>query len=187
MNEYRHSPEHLYVRAAAGGEPTIEGYAAVFNQESEPLGGFTERIEPGAFQDTLKEQADVRALVNHDPSQLLGRSGAGTLSLSEDDHGLRVSIKPPDTTVGRDTMESLRRGDLSQMSFAFTLRGSDGEKWNDDFTERRLLAVNLRDVSVVAYPAYTDTEAVARSIADVACRAATERSRARLAALKANA
>ena len=88
------------LRASAENEPPkITGYAAVFNQLSEDLGGFYERIDPGAFAKTLQE-ADVRSLWNHDPNYVLGRTRSGTLLLSEDDHGLAIDVTPPDTSWG---------------------------------------------------------------------------------------
>ncbi len=142
---------------------TIEGYAAVFDTLSEDLGGFREIIVGGSFKRTLKAGADVRALVDHDPSKILGRNKAGTLSLREDDHGLKVRIKPPDTTAGRDVVESLRRGDLDQMSFAFSVV-SDTWDTIDGQEVRTITDVDLHDVSVVAYAAYTDTTVAVRSL-----------------------
>lgn len=138
------------------GRAKIVGYAAVFNEPSNPLGGFIEYVAPGAFRRTLKEGADVRALLNHDPNYVLGRNKAGTLKLEEDDKGLRVEIDPPDTTWARDLMESLKRGDINQMSFGFRVREDKWEK-RDGKTVRTLLDVDLFDVSVVTYPAYPAT------------------------------
>jgi len=142
---------------------TIEGYAAVFDSLSEDLGNFREIIAAGSFKRTLKAGADVRALVDHDPSKILGRNKAGTLTLREDDHGLKVRIKPPDTTAGRDVVESLRRGDLDQMSFAFSVV-SDSWQTIDGEEVRTITDVDLHDVSVVAYGAYTDTTVAVRSL-----------------------
>jgi hypothetical protein len=87
--------------------PRIVGHAAVFDQLSEKLGwGFREIIRPGAFTQTLKDKDDVRALVDHDPSKILGRTTAGTLDLREDKKGLAVDIDTPDTTVGRDITQA---------------------------------------------------------------------------------
>jgi len=141
----------------------LEGYAAVFNTLSKDLGGFKEIIADKAFSRTLKAGADVRALVDHDPSKILGRSKAGTLTLREDDHGLKVSIKPPDTTVGRDIVESTRRGDVDQMSFAFSVV-SDTWETIDGEEVRTITDVDLHDVSIVTYPAYTDTAVAVRSL-----------------------
>lgn len=134
----------------------LVGYAALFDTWSERIGFFRERIEPGAFTRTLSKGADVRALREHDPAQMLGRSVSGTLELSQDERGLLAEITPPDTQLGRDTIALVRRGDLSQMSFGFTVP-KGGDEWNDEGDERTLKDVDLFDVSVVAYPAYNDT------------------------------
>ena len=154
----------IELRDGDGGEqPTIEGYAAVFDSPSEDLGGFTEVVLPGAFDRALSEGADVRALVDHDASRILGRSKSGTLSMAVDDTGLRVRITPPDTTAGRDVVESLRRGDLDGMSFGFVTR-EDEWRTVDGAARRDLIDVDLFDVSVVAFPAYPDTTVAVRSL-----------------------
>lgn len=145
-----------------GAFPKIRGYAAVFNQLSEPMWGVRERIMPGAFKRTLADGADVRALFNHDPSMILGRTKAGTLTLKEDQHGLQYLISPPDTTVGRDLMENIRRGDITQSSFGFRSVDENYLKENGQFI-RELLSVDLFDVSPVTYPAYTGTSVNVRS------------------------
>lgn len=144
--------------------PTVVGHAAVFNKLSVDLGGFVERIRPGAFASAI-ERDDVRALVDHDPSRIIGRNRAGTLRMAEDDEGLAVEIDPADTTVGRDAVESLRRGDVDGMSFAFRVL-PDGETWSieNGTYVRELTNVALYDVSVVTYPAYPDTDVAARSL-----------------------
>ena len=148
--------------------PKITGYAAVFNEPSELLSdgwGFSwiEIIRHGAFAKTIKE-ADVRALVNHDSNYVLGRNAAGTLSLKENRRGLEVSIDPPDTQWARDLVVSMERGDVTQMSFAFSVVT---DRWTEDrkaeTLTRELLEVKLYDVSVVTFPAYPQTSAVARS------------------------
>jgi HK97 family phage prohead protease len=147
-----------------GAFPKIRGYAAVFNQLSQPLFmGIRERIRPGAFKQTLADGADVRALFNHEPSQILGRNGAGTLRLEEDQHGLRYEIDPPDTTVGRDLLVSLRRRDITQSSFGFRSKDEEYKKENGEFI-RELVAVDLFDVSPVTYPAYTGASVSVRSL-----------------------
>jgi hypothetical protein len=150
------------LRVTEGEKPHIQGHAAVFNQWSEDLGGFREKIRPGAFKKTLKE-ADVRALFNHDANYVLGRNKSGTLTLSEDDTGLAIDIDPPDTTWANDLKVSMQRGDVNQMSFGFqTVK----DEWNnEDKTniERELVEVKLFDVSVVTYPAYPQTNAQVRS------------------------
>lgn len=143
--------------------PKIRGYAAVFGQRSEDMGGWFEVIKRGAFGESLKNGADVRALVEHESRAIIGRNTAGTLGLKEDKTGLSVEIDPPDTTAGRDVMESIKRGDLTGMSFSF--RKID-DKWEtkDGDEVRTLEKVELFDVSVVAYPAYPDTSVALRSL-----------------------
>ncbi len=115
-------------RTIDGETKQIRGYAAVFNSFSQPLGGFREIIRPGAFKKTLRD-ADVRALLNHDPNYVLGRKSAKTLELSEDDKGLRYAITPPDTSFANDLMVSIGRGDVTQSSFGFqTVK----DKWTEE-------------------------------------------------------
>ena len=134
---------------------SFEGYAAVFNSPSEPL-PFTERIAPGAFRRSLRSRNDIKLLWNHDTGSVLGSTRAGTLSLVEDGHGLRVKAELPNTTLGRDTAELLRRGDVDSMSFGFSVP-SGGDEWNHDGSERTLRSVRLHEVSIVAFPAYSAT------------------------------
>jgi HK97 family phage prohead protease len=145
----------------------VDGYAAVFDSPTEIdtwFGRYRESIEPGAFTKTLKEN-DIRALYNHNPDWVLGRNKAGTLDLREDDHGLAVTIKLPDTSYASDLAESLKRGDIDQMSFGFEIIR---DRWiftkNDaELDERTLLEVRLWDVSPVTFPAYPQTEAHLRT------------------------
>lgn len=144
-------------------ERKMQGHAAVFNQETEIGGWMREKIEPGAFKSSIK-QDDVRALFNHDPNYVLGRSGAGTLKMSEDDTGLKVVIEPPDTQFARDLAVSIERGDINQMSFAFQVQEEEwqlGDKKKPDL--RILKKVRLFDVSPVTFPAYDGTDIAMRS------------------------
>lgn len=163
----------LEVRVNADGQPPkIEGYAAVFNQPSEVMddwfGGWREYVAPGAFTKTLKDGADVRALLNHDPNFVLGRSKAGTLRLWEDAKGLGYEVTPPDTQWARDLIATMRRGDIDQSSFAFrTVRDRWGVGAADDgseIDERWVLEAQLFDVSPVTYPAYPQTSSDVRSL-----------------------
>jgi HK97 family phage prohead protease len=158
--EYRANPE-LELRQEPGEPLKIRGYAAVFNQLSEQIMFFRERILPGAFTKSLKN--DVRALNGHAPTQILGRTKSGTLNLREDDHGLFVEILPPNTSLGHDVVESIKRGDLDQMSFGFRVVT---DQWKTENKEeiRELVEVDLFDVSVVAFPAYTQTSVAVRSL-----------------------
>jgi|YNPMSStandDraft_1061717.scaffolds.fasta_scaffold00175_9 hypothetical protein len=144
---------------------TLTGYAAVFNRWSEDLGGFREMILPGAFTETIKN-ADVRALINHDPNLVLGRTVSGTLKLEEDEIGLRAEIKLPNTQYANDLVLMMKRGDINQMSFGFSVSES-GDRWYEEDGELRREIVNvgrLYDVSVVTFPAYPQTIAQARDV-----------------------
>jgi len=144
------------------GKAKISGYAAVFNLLSEDLGGFRERIQPGAFSEAI-ENDDVRALWNHDSNYVLGRNKAETLKLGEDEHGLHYEIDLPDTQWARDFAESVKRGDVSQSSFGFAVLTDDWKKENGEVV-RELIKVQLFDVSPVTFPAYHATSVSARSI-----------------------
>jgi len=154
------------LRASEDGK-TVTGYAAVFNSMSEEMWGFRERIDPKAFDNA--DMSDVRALFNHDPNMLLARSSSGTLALSVDEKGLRYSFKLPDTTAGRDLREMLKRGDVSQSSFGFTIAEDAWEERKNDAgevveTTRIITKVHrLFDVSPVTYPAYPDATVAIRS------------------------
>lgn len=154
----------LKVETREEGEPgTIIGHAAVFNSISDSGGWFREQVAPGAFKDSIK-QDDIRALFNHDPNHVLGRNTAGTLSLKEDEKGLLVEINPPDTQIARDVKESIRRGDINQMSFGFEIlketRTAGEGKEPDLYT---LDEVRLWDVSPVTYPFYKETDVSIKS------------------------
>jgi len=145
-------------------EPRVKGYAAVFDKASEDMGGFVEYIAPGAFDEALAAADDVRALYNHNPDMLLARTSSGTLSLTQDQTGLGVDFSLPDTSVGRDLAVSLERGDVSQMSFAFTVAQDKWEERDDGPAIRTITQVaRLYDVLPVTYPAYPDTSVALRS------------------------
>lgn len=157
------------VRTAAGGRK-LEGYAATFGAAA-TLGAITEVIAPGAFRAAIG--GDVLALLDHDPSRVLGRTRSGTLRLIEDDRGLAFSLDLPDTAAGRDVVALAERGDLGGMSFGFMVP-EGGEEWDGE--RRTLRAVDLREISVVsAWPAYPDTSLALRSRAATGDRARRER------------
>ena len=145
----------------------IVGHGAVFNRQSEIIMGmFKEEIAPGAFDAVLGD--DVRALFNHDPNFVLGRTASGTLELSVDAEGLRYDINPPDTQSVRDlVLAPLARGDITGSSFAFRV-APDGDEWreeDDGMIVRTITRFSrLLDVSPVTYPAYPDAGAAARSL-----------------------
>lgn len=147
----------------------FEGYAAVFNSPSQPL-PFIERIAPGAFSRTLRSRNEIKLLWNHDSSEILGSTRAGTLTLEERADGLFARAVLPNTTRGRDTAELLRRGDVNAMSFGFTVPPG-GDEWNADGSERILRSIRLHEVSIVGSPAYLATTANVRALDSVATRA----------------
>jgi len=153
----------LEVRAKDGEAKKIVGYASVFNQITN-IGYFDERVAPGAFTRSLTERPDVRALWDHDSSFPIGRVGAGSLELKEDGTGLYVEITPPDTQAGRDTLELVRTGHITGMSFGF-MPMPDGADWSivEGREVRTLTDVDLFEISVVTFPAYEGTSAEARS------------------------
>ena len=159
-----HEVRAFETRLSLDGEK-LRGYAAVFNQTSQDLGGYIERIAPGAFAESLRDNPDVRALWQHDPAYVLGRTTSGTLAVSEDDTGLASIIEPPDTQWARDAVTSIKRGDVTQMSFAFGV-GQDGDRWDkqDGVWLRTILKARLYEVSPVTFPAYLQTSIAARSI-----------------------
>lgn len=140
-------------------EPVLTGYAAVFNERSRPL-PFIERIRPGAFRRSLENgQNDILALVDHDPGKVIARQSNGTLTLREDARGLLVEIRPNmDTSFGRDIVASVKRRDITGMSFGFICRK---DEWVPDPAGsgqiREIIEADLREVSIVSMPAYPQT------------------------------
>jgi uncharacterized protein len=166
-------------RAATSNERKLEGYAAMFNTYSQDLGGFREKIKPGAFKNALKEGQDVRFLVNHSPDSVMGRTKNGTLSLREDDKGLKFSVSLPDTQAARDLYTTVQSGLMDQCSFSFKVRDG-GDTWGQDFeidpddrskkvyfAAREVSDVDLFDVSAVTYPAYTNTKVEALDVSSI--------------------
>lgn len=145
------------------GKPSkICGHAAMFNSLSQDLGGFVERIAPGAFAKSILT-SDVRALWNHDANIVLGRNKAGTLTLTEDSRGLYFEVDAPDTQLVRDmVIGPITRGDVSQCSFGFYTIADTWENI-DGKVVRTLLECELLDVSPVTYPAYNSTDVAMRS------------------------
>ena len=141
----------------------LEGYAAVFNSPSQDLGGFTEIVRPGAFARSLDTGDDVIALYDHDMRSVLGRLSAGTLRLSEDERGLKFAIDTPATTVGRDLLVSVERGDVTGASFAFIADEVEWAYHDDKPSVRTLISVKLIDVTVTPNPAYPETSVARRA------------------------
>jgi HK97 family phage prohead protease len=154
----------------------IRGYAALFASDSQDLGGFVERILPGAFDNVIKRGTDVVALYNHEPMFLLGRESSGTLRLAVDERGLRYEIDAPESRA--DVVEAIERGDVRGSSFAFKVKGA-GEKWTRMADGRQLREIvdfdGLFDVGPVLRPAYPATETfVSKRALDMARRAMYE-------------
>ena len=148
----------------------VEGYASVFNSRSKDLGGFTEIIDPAAFNGVI-ERSDVLALLNHDQDRgVLARSrkGVGSLTLTVDERGLHYSFDAPNTALGNELVEGLKRGDITTSSFAFTVAG---ERWDKDEDGRYVRTITqidkLYDVSPVYNEAYEDTSVALRSLEQV--------------------
>lgn len=139
----------------------VEGYALKFNTPSRDLGGFVEVIAPNALDNV--DLSDVRCFYSHDKSAILGRVSTGTLKLTIDEIGLHFRCELPNTQVGRDTYELVKRGDLNQCSFGFTI-GEQGEKWargdNGLYVRTITEFETVFEVSLVAIPAYDDTQVV---------------------------
>jgi len=169
MSVYKNAERRLLsskinLRTGASGQPQMFGYAAKYNTLSQDLGGFRETLAPGCFNRAIREGQDCRALFNHDPNMILGRTKSGTLRLSADATGLYFVCDLPDTSTGRDVHTMIQRGDVSQCSFSFQVIEPNGQKWDEatdesgaSFTRRTILDLNLFDISSVVFPAYSDT------------------------------
>ena len=147
------------VDSTEDGKDVVVGYASVYDSRSNNLGGFYEFIERGAFTDELIAKSDVRALINHDPNLILARNTSGTLKLSSDERGLRYEFEMPETSYGKDLAVSMKRGDISQSSFAFTVAEDD---WSTDDEGNNIRTIKkidrLFDTAIVTYPAYSQAE-----------------------------
>ena len=142
-------------------EMIIEGYFAVYNTETELWPGAFEEIAPGAFDNTLSN--DIRALINHDTSLVLGRTKAGTLELKTDGRGLwgRIKINPNDTDAV-NLYERVKRGDVDQCSFGFNIISEEIDYREDGTIKWIIKEVDLHEVSVCTFPAYEETGVQAR-------------------------
>lgn len=158
--------KNLEIRSEGDGPEKITGYAATFEELSVPLWGFREKIQKGAFAESIR-QDDIRALWNHDPNYVLGRNRSGTLKLEEDDKGLRIEITPPETQWAKDLMESIRRKDVDQMSFGFENEVDEWDESDQNNVIRTLKKARLFDVSPVTFPAYPTTSVGVRTAEDV--------------------
>lgn len=143
------------------GEPTIEGYFAVFNSNYDIADGLSESISPNAFDNTLS--GDIRALTDHDTTLVLGRTTNNTLELKVDAHGLwgKIRINPKDTDA-MNLYERVKRGDVSQCSFGFEIVREETEVLPNNDIHWTIEEVNLFEVSCCTFPAYQSTSISAR-------------------------
>jgi len=160
---------NIELRAEEGKPTTISGYAVEWDKLSDPIYGFfREKFKKGAFSKCLIG-GDIRALWQHIVGQPLGRTTNNTLTLTEDDIGLRYDIKPPDTTWGKDAVESIRRGDVTNSSFLFSAKGGK-EEWDDtdpQMSIRTVIEATLFEVSPVTFAAYPQSSVGVRSEQEV--------------------
>lgn len=159
--EIRTTSTEFELRAEEGDGMTFTGYASVFNSSSEDLGGFREFVAPGAFKRSLQARNEIKLLWNHDTSEPLASVRGGSLQLMEDNYGLKVTAKLPNTTRGRDVAELLRSKVIDSMSFGFNVIK---DSWSNNGSVRTLESVRLSEVSVVTFPAYQATTASVRSV-----------------------
>lgn len=161
--QVRSIPADLKTRAAEdGNSPKIEGYFSVFGSNYDMGCGMSESIDPHAFDNALGD--DIRALINHDDTLVLGRTQAGTLKLHVDEHGLfgSIDINPNDTDA-MNLYARVKRGDVSQCSFGFQILDEDTEVRDDGETVHwTIKRVKLFEVSPCTFPAYENTAIDAR-------------------------
>lgn len=157
-----HSADFKVRRDGEDNHPVIEGYFSVFNSNYEMGQGMSESIAPGAFEGQTSE--DVRALIDHETRLVLGRTKSGTLQLSQDERGLwgKIDINPNDGDA-MNLVARVERGDVSQCSFGFDILDEETEFRDDGSIHWTIKSVKLYEVSVVTFPAYTDTSVSCRS------------------------
>ena len=149
------------MRATDGQEKRIEGYFATFSGVYQMWPGYTETVDPHAFDDCLGD--DVRCLIDHDTRMVLGRTAAGTLSIKVDEHGLWFSVLiNEDDTDAMNLYARVKRGDVSGCSFGFDVLECKDENHSDGSLHTTLTKVRLYEGSICTFPAYEDTTAEAR-------------------------
>ncbi len=139
----------------------IEGYFALYEQETELMDGIYEIITKGAFDNTLNN--DIRALWNHNTQFVLGRNKSGTLEMKLDDKGLYATVRMPKTQYAADLYELVQRGDVDQASFGFNILAEDLEELASGGYRWRINQIDLHEISVVTFPAYENTSVQARA------------------------
>lgn len=169
----------LEVRAEEGRAKGIRGTAAVFGKGTVIAGLFEERIEPGAFDDAIKEGADVRGLYNHDPNYLLGRTTAGTMTLRADEKALHYEIAELPASRA-DVLEAIERRDVTGNSFSFQIEKDSDQEWVDRSKEKKIplrlikRVGRLYDVGPVTFPAYEQTKVSSRALEQAEAMALAE-------------
>jgi HK97 family phage prohead protease len=159
--QIRSVASELKVREENDGEMYLEGYFAVFNKQTELWKGAFEEVDSTAFDKTLGN--DIRALINHDTTLVLGRNKSKTLELKTDSRGLwgRIKINPNDTDAV-NTYERVKRGDVSGNSFGFNIINEEVDFREDGTVKWTLKEVDLHEVSICTFPAYEETNIQAR-------------------------
>ena len=160
MRQVRSAPTQFTTRED-GENLSIEGYFSVFDDIYEIAPGMTESVAQGAFSRTIS--GDIRALINHDTTLVLGRTKAGTLQLREDAHGLwgHIDVNPNDVDA-MNLYERVKRGDVDQCSFGFDIRSQDTDIREDGSIHWTIKDVDLYEVSCCTFPAYESTNISAR-------------------------
>lgn len=155
----------IEIRETEEGQRTITGYAVKWEMKSHKMGYWTrfrEQFKKGSFTESLNKE-DQRALWSHDTSKVLGRTKNGTLRLYEDDIGLRFELDLPNTTLGNDAYETIKRGDVDGVSFGFSMRKQEWDEADPDNIVRTITQADLFEISPVGFPAYPDSQVSARS------------------------
>lgn len=155
----------IEVREGENGQRTIIGYAVKWEMKSHTMGyfrRFKEQFRKGAFTESLSND-DQLALWSHNTSQVLGRTKNGTLRLYEDEIGLRFELELPNTTLGNDAYETIKRGDVDGVSFGFRMQQEEWDETDPDNIIRSITKAKLLEISPVAFPAYPDSQVSARS------------------------
>ncbi|WHP40763.1 HK97 family phage prohead protease [Lysinibacillus boronitolerans] len=164
--EKRNLPaSNVEIREGEDGQRTISGYAVKWEMKSHAMGyfkRFKEQFKKGAFTDSMTND-DQLALWSHDTSKVLGRTKNGTLRLFEDDIGLRFELDLPNSTLGNDAYETIKRGDVDGVSFGFQMQKQEWDENDVDNITRTILRAKLLEISPVAFPAYPDSQVSARS------------------------
>lgn len=162
LRQLRSAATRFETREDGDNIPHISGYFAVFNSDYEIAPGMSESIAPGAFSSSLAN--DVRALINHDTTLVLGRTKAHTLELRQDEHGLwgDIAINPNDGDA-MNLYERVKRGDVDQCSFGFEIRNEESDFRDDGSVHWTITDVNLFEVSACTFPAYEATNISARA------------------------